>query len=69
MFNVSGWGWLSWGGSKDRPGSSPDILKVVTVPYIFDSDCQAKYGKYHRITEQMICAGNVEDEGISRVGA
>jgi len=65
-FNVSGWGWLSWDGSEENPGSSPDFLKVVTVPYISDVDCQAKFGRFHRITEQMICAGNVEDEAVCK---
>ena len=67
MFNVSGWGALS------SDGGSPDKLNVVTVPFISASDCQAKYDNpppgYSpaQITEQMICAGNVEDEGIPQV--
>merc|ERR1712029_717151 len=27
---------------------------------------QAKFGRFHRITEQMICAGNVEDESVCK---
>merc|ERR1712111_319975 len=34
--------------------------------YISDFDCQAKFGRFHRITEQMICAGNVEDEAVCK---
>ena len=64
VFNVSGWGALSSGGG------SPDTLHVVTVPFISDSVCQAKYNNpppgYSPalITEQMICAGNAAEGGI-----
>jgi len=63
-FNVSGWGTLQSGGG------SPDILNVVTVPFISDSVCQQKYSNPRpgyspaTITDEMICAGNAAEGGI-----
>jgi len=58
MFNVSGWGDLEYDS-----GSYPNILQVVTVPFVSDNVCKDKYGN-DRITEQMVCAGNIEEGGI-----
>merc|ERR1712110_883102 len=57
QFNVSGWGAL-------QPGQSgPDVLHVVTVPFVPDSVCKDRYGD-DQITARMICAGNTEQGGI-----
>ena len=67
MFNVRGWGRLS------SSGSTPNILHVVTVPFISDSVCQDKYNNPPpgyppaQLTDQMICAGNAEEGGIFKV--
>jgi len=59
MFNVSGWGRLVSGGQQ------PDVLNVVSVPFIEDSVCTDKYAAAGQtITDQMICAGNLEEGGI-----
>ena len=61
MFNVSGWGRLVSGGQQ------PDILNVVTVPFVEDSVCNEKYAAGGAsITDQMICAGNVEEGGMCK---
>jgi len=54
-FNVSGWGTLSAGGSQ------PNILNVVTVPFVSDNVCKSRYST---LSEQMMCAGNVEEGGV-----
>ena len=55
-FNVSGWGRLAVGQA------SPDILHVVSVPFVSDTDCQRLYG--HRpITPRMMCAGDLVNGG------
>merc|ERR1712111_182734 len=55
MGNVSGWGTLSAGGSQ------PNILNVVTVPFVSDNVCKSRYST---LSEQMMCAGNVEEGGV-----
>jgi len=66
MFNVSGWGISGWGTELEF---RPDILKVVTVPFVSDSVCKDKYEAVQKpITEQMICAGNVAEGGIDSCG-
>jgi len=47
---LTGWGTLSYGGQH------PDILQEVNVTTITNQQCR---GKYSRITEYMICAGDV----------
>ena len=54
---VSGWGTLS------SAGSTPNILHKVTVPGLTNEDCARAYNGY-TITNQMLCAGNIEDGGI-----
>ena len=55
-FNVSGWGQLAEGQA------SPDILHVVTVPFVSDTDCQRLY-EHRPITPRMMCAGDVVNGG------
>ena len=55
MFNVSGWGTLSSGGLQ------PDVLNVVTVPFVSDDQCKNLYTG--SITARMICAGDVANGG------
>ena len=55
---VSGWGRLSSGGS------SPDVLHSVSVPGITNAQCQQAYGNSYSISDQMVCAGNVDEGGI-----
>ena len=58
MFNVSGWGRLESGGQQ------PNILNVVSVPFVENSVCEEKYAAGGAtITDKMICAGNVEEGG------
>ena len=59
MFNVSGWGTLASNGQQ------PEILNVVTVPFVEDSVCKEKYPS--QITDQMICAGNLEEGGTCKI--
>merc|ERR1711973_44488 len=47
---VSGWGTTSSGGS------SPDVLRYVSVPLVSDEDCRAAYGD-NNILDSMLCAG------------
>ena len=54
---VSGWGTLSSGGGQ------PTELHSVNVPGITNTDCKALYGS-SRITEEMLCAGDVTNGGI-----
>merc|ERR1711962_229777 len=56
-FDVSGWG--------DRGGSQgfPDILHVVTVPFVSDATCKSSYGS-SSISKRMICAGNTINGGV-----
>ncbi len=56
---VSGWGSLSSGGP------SPDILQVVYVPIVSNEDAMDP-GLYApgSITDDMLCAGDLEDGGI-----
>merc|ERR1711973_488867 len=58
FLTVSGWGRLESGGN------SPDELHAVKVPYITNAQCQEAYGEQYRITNRMMCAGNVENGGI-----
>ena len=53
---VSGWGRL------ESNGYSPNVLHSVDVPFVPNTVCQKKYGI--DITDQMMCAGNIEDGGI-----
>ena len=53
---VSGWGVTS------ETGGTPTVLHQVTVPGITNSQCNQLYPR--RITNQMLCAGNVEDGGV-----
>ena len=55
-FKVSGWGALKAGAN------GPDVLHAVTVPFVSESDCKARYGE-DRITEEMICAGDITNGG------
>ena len=57
QLTVSGWGTLSAGGSQ------PDVLHSVNVPAITNLQCQQAYGS-SSITNQMVCAGNVNAGGI-----
>ena len=54
---VSGWGTLSSGGSR------PTELHSVNVPGITNDACKARYGS-SRITNKMLCAGNVANGGV-----
>ena len=54
---VSGWGTLSSGGSQ------PTVLHSVNVPGITNDLCKTRYGS-SRITNQMLCAGDVANGGI-----
>ena len=49
---VTGWGRLNTTGPR------PDILQEVNVTTISNQECRASHG-HHRITEAMICAGEV----------
>ena len=53
---ASGWGVTS------ESGGTPTVLHQVTVPGITNFRCNQLYPK--RITDQMLCAGNVEDGGV-----
>ena len=53
---VSGWGVTS------ESGGTPTVLHQVTVPGITNFECNKLYPR--RITDQMLCAGNVEDGGV-----
>jgi len=65
MFNVSGWGDLSSGANEGTKK-----LQVVSVPFIPDSLCQAKYANPPhpfgpaQISKAMICAGDAVKGGI-----
>lgn len=54
---VSGWGTLSAGGSQ------PTVLHSVNVPGITNDACKARYCS-SRITNQMLCAGNLANGGV-----
>ena len=54
---VSGWGTLSSGGS------TPNVLHKVAVPGLTNAVCVQAYNGY-QITEQMLCAGNIEEGGV-----
>ena len=53
---ASGWGVTSEGGG------TPTVLHQVTVPGITNFQCNQLYPK--QVTDQMLCAGNVEDGGV-----
>ena len=53
---VSGW------GATNQGGGTPTVLHSVEVPGLSNSQCNNLYSC--RITNQMICAGNVDDGGI-----
>ena len=53
---VSGWGATSQGGG------TPTVLHSVEVPGVTNSQCNNLYDG--SITNQMLCAGNVESGGI-----
>ena len=55
---ISGWGFTSEG-----EGFLSDILRSVTVPGISNSECRSLYVDSLKITDQMICAGQVERGG------
>ena len=54
---VSGWGTLSSGGGQ------PTVLHSVNVPGITNDACKTQYGS-SRITNNMLCAGNVASGGV-----
>ena len=54
---VSGWGTLS------SAGSTPNVLHKVTVPGLTNEECAMAYNGY-TITNQMLCAGDIEEGGI-----
>ena len=55
---ISGWGFTSEGGEF-----LSDILRSVNVPGISNSECRSLYVNSLHITDQMICAGQVERGG------
>ena len=55
---VSGWGFLSPGGSQ------PDRLHSVNVPGITNAQCKELYSGVNEIRESMLCAGDVSDGGV-----
>ena len=54
---VSGWGTTSQGGGN------PTVLHHVNVLGLTNSQCGNLYSSY-RITDAMVCAGNVENGGV-----
>ncbi|CAG7717287.1 unnamed protein product [Allacma fusca] len=55
---VAGWGATSQGGQTSN------VLRKVDVPVISNKDCNDKTSYAGRITENMLCAGDVEKGGI-----
>ena len=55
---VSGW------GTTSSQGSQPNVLHSVTVPGITNSQCDSKYGNNGPITNEMLCAGNLQNGGV-----
>ena len=53
---VSGW------GKNESNGYLPRVLHSVDVPFVPNTVCHKKYGI--DITDQMMCAGNIEDGGV-----
>ena len=53
---VSGWGHL------ESDGSAPNALHSVNVPFVPNTVCKEKYG--NDLTDEMLCAGNIEDGGV-----
>lgn len=51
-----------WGDTQDGAVSKV-ILRAVTVPYVDHQKCDEAYNGFGGITEQMICAGNLNDGG------
>lgn len=54
---------LAKGWSALDSGAFPDVLNVVTVPYVKNKICKNKYGNGD-ITKRMICAGNLKNGGV-----
>lgn len=53
---VSGWGRL------ETDGHLPSVLHTVDVPFVPNTECNEAYSG--RITEVMLCAGNVVEGGV-----
>jgi len=65
LLTVSGWGAL-WEGAGDEGHPGPTLLQGIEVPYVNQRHCESLYGygwdrfgRYERITENMLCAGNL----------
>lgn len=48
---VTGWGVLK------ESGSQPEVLQVVAVSIVTNSDCAVAYGEKNNVTDHMLCAG------------
>ena len=55
-FKVSGWG-------KTSRGRYPSVLHSINVPGVSSSQCKRLYG-YSRITNAMLCAGDISGQGL-----
>lgn len=54
---AAGWGATSEGGSVSG------VLRKVEVPILSNSDCNTKTNYEGKITDNMLCAGNIEEGG------
>ncbi|XP_021962868.1 trypsin-1 [Folsomia candida] len=54
---AAGWGTTSEGGAVSG------VLRKVTVPVMSNSDCNTKTNYQGKITDNMLCAGNLEEGG------
>ncbi|OXA43665.1 Mite allergen Der p 3 [Folsomia candida] len=61
---VAGWGYTKWIENKAAPANASAYLRKVYIPILTHEEClQTKLPSKNNVTENMLCAGYVEDGG------